>query len=53
MKTVAIVGYGFMGRIHAACWRRVRGGTSWFHDERNSGGLAASFYSPGALIVVR
>lgn len=25
MKTVAIVGYGFMGRVHAACWRRVCG----------------------------
>lgn len=25
MRTVAIVGYGFMGRVHAACWRRVRG----------------------------
>ena len=25
MKTVAFIGYGFMGRIHAACWRRIRG----------------------------
>ncbi len=25
MKTVAIVGYGFMGRVHAACWRKVLG----------------------------
>jgi len=24
-KTVVIVGFGFMGRVHAACWRRVRG----------------------------
>lgn len=25
MKTVAIEGFGFMGRIHAACWRNVKG----------------------------
>ena len=25
MKTVAFIGYGFMGRVHAACWRRIRG----------------------------
>lgn len=25
MKTVAFIGYGFMGRIHAACWQRIRG----------------------------
>ncbi len=25
MKTVAFIGYGFMGRIHAANWQRIRG----------------------------
>ena len=25
MKTVAFIGYGFMGRVHAACWQRIRG----------------------------
>ena len=25
MKTIAFIGYGFMGRIHAACWQRIRG----------------------------
>ena len=25
MRTIAFIGYGFMGRIHAACWQRTRG----------------------------
>ena len=25
MRTIAFIGYGFMGRIHAACWQRIRG----------------------------
>ena len=25
MTKVAFIGYGFMGRVHAACWQRIRG----------------------------
>ena len=25
MKRIAVVGFGFMGRVHYGCWERIRG----------------------------
>ena len=42
MINVAFIGYGFMGRIHAACWQRIRGVRVAAVCVRNPASLARS-----------
>lgn len=42
MTNVAFFGYGFMGRIHAACWQRIRGVRVAAVCVRNPASLARS-----------
>ena len=42
MTKVAFIGYGFMGRVHAACWQRIRGVRVAAVCVRNPASLARS-----------